>query len=262
MTSSDQRDHERRLFRRYVRDHDPATREELVTQYLPLARSIVRRFNRTGPLDEDLVQVASLGLLNAIDRYDPDMGPAFSSFAVPTILGNVRRHLRDHGWSVRPPRDLQERALSVRKIADRLATRLGRQPTAPELAEEMGESVETVVEALQALSARQSASLDKPLRTGDEETTLGMTIGGDDDGYAQAEARAMLDDLLGDLPERDREILRLRFEEDLTQQEIGRRLGMSQMHVSRILRRLLDELADRDREEPAGTLIARRLTVT
>jgi RNA polymerase sigma-B factor len=262
MTTSDQRDHERRLFRRYVRDHDPATREELVRQYLPLARSIVRRFNRTGPLDEDLLQVASIGLLNAIDRYDPDLGHAFSSFAVPTILGNVRRHLRDHGWSIRPPRDLQERALAVRKIADRLSTRLGRQPTASELAEEMGESVETVVEALQALSARQSASLDKPLRTDDEETTLGMTIGADDDGYAQAEARAMLEDMLGDLAERDREILRLRFEEDLTQEEIGRRVGMSQMHVSRILRRLIGELGDRDREEPVGTLIPRRLTVT
>lgn len=249
MTTSDQRDHERRLFRRYLRDRDPAIREQLVTQYLPLARSIVRRFNRTGPLDEDLLQVASIGLLDAIDRYDPDLGPAFSSFAVPTILGNVRRQLRDHGWSVRPPRDLQERALAARKVADRLATRLGRQPTAPELAEEMGESVETVVEALQALSARQSASLDKPLRTDDDETTLGTTIGADDDGYAQAEARAILDDMLGDLPERDREILRLRFEEDMTQQEIGRRIGVSQMHVSRILRRALAQIREQIREQ-------------
>ena len=251
----DQRD-DRSLFEHFAATHDPVVREELAARFLPLARSIARKFSGPFVEDDDLFQVAAVGLLHALDRYDPGKGTAFSSFAVPTIAGTVRRHLRDHSWTVRPPRELQERALNVRKRASELAAANGRSPTANELAADMGIDLESVVEALQGMAARQGVSLSRPAGSGEEGSrTLGDTLGEDDAGLLRAEDAMTIEHLLDGLPAREREIIRLRFEEDLTQAEIGERVGLSQMHVSRILRAVLRDLheaARAERSEPAG----------
>jgi RNA polymerase sigma-B factor len=251
----DQRD-DRSLFEHFAATHDPVVREELAARFLPLARSIARKFSGPFVEDDDLFQVAAVGLLHALDRYDPGKGTAFSSFAVPTIAGTVRRHLRDHSWTVRPPRELQERALNVRKRASEMAAANGRSPTANELAADMGLDLESVVEALQGMAARQGVSLSRPADSGDEGSrTLGDTLGEDDAGLLRAEDAMTIEHLLDGLPAREREIIRLRFEEDLTQAEIGERVGLSQMHVSRILRAVLRDLheaAGAERPEPAG----------
>jgi RNA polymerase sigma-B factor len=250
-----QRD-DRSLFEHFAATRDPVARGELAARYLPLARSIARKFSGPFVEDDDLIQVASVGLLHALDRYDPGKGTAFSSFAVPTIAGTVRRHLRDHSWTVRPPRELQERALNVRKRASELAAANGRSPTANELAAEMGMDLESVVEALQGMAARQGVSLSRPVDSGDEGSrTLGDTLGEDDAGLLRAEDAMTIEHLVDGLPAREREIIRLRFEEDLTQAEIGEHVGLSQMRVSRILRavlRDLNEAARAERPEPAG----------
>jgi RNA polymerase sigma-B factor len=235
---------ETQLFRRYCSTRDPSLREELVRTYLPLARTIARRYeSRRVPL-EDLVQVAAIGLMKAIDRYEPERGIAFSSYAVPTMVGEVQRHFRDHTWGVRPPRELQERAQRVLRASGELGSELGRPPTARELATRLRLSLEQVVDALQACDARDLTSLDRPRTTADDAgATVGDTIGGEDPGYARAEHRATAERLMVVLDARDREILRLRFHEDLTQAEIGERVGCSQMHVSRLVRRALATLA-------------------
>jgi len=244
-TSVADREQVRALFQRYAASGDPATREELVERFLPLARSIARKFSGPFVEDDDLFQVASVGLLQAIERYDPSIGTAFSSFAVPTIAGTVRRHLRDHSWTVRPPRDLQERALSVRKRAGLMAARIGRSPTANELAAELDMDLESVVEALHGMASRQGVSLSQPVQPGDEGSrTLQDTLGGDDAALSQAEDAITVERLVDHLPAREREIIRLRYEEDLTQAEIAERVGLSQMHISRILRALIRELGD------------------
>jgi RNA polymerase sigma-B factor len=193
---------------------------------------------------EDLVQVAAIGLMKAIDRYDPARGVAFSSYAVPTMVGEVQRHFRDHSWGVRPPRELQERAQRVLTANRELGAELGRAPTAGELATRLQLSLEDVVDALQACAARDVTSLERPRTAGEEEGTLGDTIGSEDPGYERAEHAATAQRLMRRLDAREREILRLRFQEDLTQSEIGERVGCSQMHVSRLVRGALAKLAD------------------
>src|SRR5215210_437296 len=232
------------LFRRYCTTRDPSLREELVRTYLPLARTIARRYeSRRIPL-EDLMQVAAIGLMKAIDRYEPARGTAFSSYAVPTMVGEVQRHFRDHSWGVRPPRELQERAQRVMNATRELATQLGRAPTAGELAARLHLSLEQVVDALQACEARDLTSLDRPRTVGDDtESTIGDTMGREDPGFERAEQGATADHLMRVLDEREREILRLRFHEDLTQAEIGERIGCSQMHVSRLVRGALAKLS-------------------
>jgi RNA polymerase sigma-B factor len=245
-----QRQHEQ--FRRYAATRDPALRDALVRDLLPLARHISRRFSGRLAGEDDLFQVASMGLLKAIDRFDPSMGTAFSTYAVPTIAGEIRRHLRDHTWSVRPPRDVQESSLRVRRAADEFAARHGRVPTAREIAEELEISLESVVEALEGLAARTTLSLDRPTDADDgAAATLGQTFGAPDPALARVEDAVTVEHMLADLPPREREILRLRFEEDLTQLEIGRRVGVSQMHVSRILRDVLRELSEAASPETA-----------
>src|SRR4051794_7324653 len=226
---------EARLFERYQRTRDPAARDELVTRYLPLARHLANRYRGRGEYD-DLFQVAACGLVKAIDRYDVDHGAAFSSFAVPTIIGELKRYFRDHGWAVRVPRELKERALAVRRTSEQLSARLGRSPTPGEIAFVMNSSDELVLEALETASALHPDRLDAPVETGDDRAAL------EEDGDAVAEASATLKPLLAQLNPRERTILRLRFEEDLTQSEIGDRLGISQMHVSRILRKAVARL--------------------
>jgi RNA polymerase sigma-B factor len=228
------------LFARYRQGGDEGARAELVARFLPLAKRLARGYGQREEYD-DLVQVASFALLKAIDRYDPARGLAFSTYAVPTITGELKRHFRDHSWAVRPPRDLQDRSLQVQRTSDRLATQLGRSPTPSEIAEALDISVEHVLEALQTVSAWRPDRLDGPADPEDEERGH-PTLAGEDPAYEIAEATATLAPLLARLRPREAMILRMRFEEDLTQSEIGSRLGLSQMHVSRILRSTLTTL--------------------
>jgi RNA polymerase sigma-B factor len=227
---------ERQLFARY-RDHDDLTaRDKLVEQFLPLATGLAQRYRRGGEPLEDLVQVASLGLLKAIDRFEPDRGTAFSSFAVPTIAGEIKRYFRDKGWAVRVPRELQELAQRVDRTTDRLIHELGRAPTVSETADDLGLTQEEVLEAREAAAAHRAESLDHPGGDDPDASPVADTLGVSEPGYLQAEHSTTLDAMMWVLSDREREILRLRFVEDLTQSEIGQRVGVSQMHVSRLLR--------------------------
>ncbi|MDP9292996.1 MAG: SigB/SigF/SigG family RNA polymerase sigma factor [Actinomycetota bacterium] len=232
---------DRRLLERYHRDGDPAAREALVERFLPLARQLARRYQRAGEPLDDLIQVGSLGLLKAIERFDPGRETAFSSFAVPTILGELKRHFRDKGWSVRVPRDLQELAVKLDRVGEDMSRDLGRAPTTGEMAERLRVTPEQVLEAREAAGAYRAVSLDRP-RNDDEEGELGEAFGAEDHGYALAEDAATVERLMQVLNEREREVLRLRFEEDLTQSEIGTLVGVSQMHVSRLIRQSIARL--------------------
>ena len=236
---------DRRLLERYHREGDPSAREALVERFLPLARQLARRYQRGGEPLDDLVQVASLGLLKAIDRFDPARETAFSSFAVPTILGELKRHFRDKGWSVRVPRDLQELAVKVDRVGEQIGRDLGRAPTPGEIAEAVGASTEQVLEAREAAAAYRAVSLDRP-RDEEEEEGGGIadSFGVEDPGFSVAEDAATVERLMRVLSDREREVLRLRFEEDLTQSEIGERVGVSQMHVSRLIRQSVARLRD------------------
>ena len=233
---------ERVLFTR-LRAHPSAEqREQVFRRFLPLARSLAARYRRSGEPVEDLEQVASIGLLNAIDRFDPERGAAFSSFAVPTILGELRRHFRDRTWALRVPRRLQELGGQIEPARDELTSKLGRQPTMHELADRLQTDTETILQALELSVARHTVPIDGPPGTGD--TNVNCVPGGVDDGYARAEDRAVLAPLLARLSTRDAEIVLLRFRDDLTQDAIARRVGVSQMQVSRVLHRTVAELRD------------------
>ena len=228
-------------FTAYQQDRDRRVRDELFIDYLPLADSCARRYRRRGEPDDDLLQVARIGLLKAIERYDARRGTCFSSYAVPTIVGELQRHFRDHGWTVRPPRGLQEDVLRMERERAYLLSLFGREPTAAEVAEAVGTSLEEILEAREAARARGGTSLDAPV--GNEEgATVGDLVGNEDDGFAQIDLALLADALIATLPERDQVVVRLRFEEELTQQEIGRRIGCSQMQVSRLLRAALARL--------------------
>ena len=234
---------DRRLLERLHHHGDQAAREQLVERFLPLARQLARRYQHGGEHLDDLVQVASLGLLKAIDRFDPARETAFSSFAVPTILGELKRHFRDKGWSVRVPRDLQELAVRVDRVTDELARELGRAPTLAEVAERTGATSEQVLEAREAAGAYRAVSLDRPRDEEDEaEGGIGEAVGAEDPGFGLAEDAATVERLMRVLSAREREVLRLRFAEDLTQTEISRRIGVSQMQISRIIRQSIAKL--------------------
>ncbi|QEC47634.1 SigB/SigF/SigG family RNA polymerase sigma factor [Baekduia soli] len=232
------------LLEAYAHSRDPRLRSALVERFLPLARSIAKRYRKAEEPFDDLLQVASLGLLKAIDRFDPARGIAFSSFAVPTIVGELRRHFRDRCWSVRPPRELQERALEVDKYRTELTTRLGRSPSVREIGQALELDDEQVLEALQAQQGMRATSLDAPRGNGeDQDATLADAFGAEDPELGRAEHRATLSRLFERLDEREQRVLRLRFEEDLTQEEIGRIVGVSQMQVSRIIRGAVGKLS-------------------
>ncbi len=233
----------RHLFMRWQRHGDRMAQEALVQRYMPLARSLTRRYGRSSEPFEDLLQVACLGLLKAIDRYDLERGHPFQSFAVPTILGEMRRYFRDSGWAIHVPRGAQERALKVRDARDRLANEHGHAPTVNQLAEYLEIDCEDVLDALQAIQAYETVSLDAP-RPGSEDgaAAYGDSIGTDDERYELVELDATLAAVLGHIPARERLILKMRYVEDLTQTEIAERVGISQMQVSRLLRRSLDQL--------------------
>lgn len=223
-------------------DGDRRARAELIERFLPLARSLARRYVQSGEPLEDLVQVASVGLIKAIDGFDPARGCAFSSYAVPTILGELKRHLRNHAWAVRPPRELQELALRVDLAAVRLSAALDRAPTVGELAGACASSDERVLEALQARRARGAVSLQAPAGGQDEEVVLQDTLAVSDEGFARAEMRVLLDGWLSGVSPRAREVLRLRFAQDLTQAEIGALIGVGEMQISRIVRKTIEQL--------------------
>ena len=233
---------DRTLFLR-LKAGDTAARDQLAERFLPLARQLARRYQRADEPLDDLVQVASLGLIKAIDRFDPAREVAFSSYAVPTILGELKRHFRDRTWSVRVPRDLQELALKVDKAVAELAKDLRRQPTVPEIGAKVGATEEQVLEALEAAGAYRATSFDAP-RSNDDDggDSLGDAVGLDETGFGLAEDRATLERLMAAITPREREVLRLRFVEDLTQAEIGERIGVSQMQVSRLIRQSLARL--------------------
>jgi RNA polymerase sigma-B factor len=226
------------LFDRWRRRGDERAHAELVARHMPLVRQLARRYSYTSEPLDDLVQVGSVGLLNALSRYDPHLGASFKAYAVPTILGELRRHFRDTAWSVHLPRSLQERTREVQVALSSLQATLGRSPTISELAERIGASSEQVIEAMEARLAYRVESLDAPPAPGDDRDNWRLA-GEVDAGYETAEQSALLSRALKALPERERALVRLRFEEDLSQSEIGRKLGMSQMHVSRLLRRAL-----------------------
>jgi RNA polymerase sigma-B factor len=234
---------DRVLFERYLDKRDPVDRELLVERFLPLARQLARRYQRPEEPFDDLFQVACLGLVKAIDRFDLSRDVAFSSYAVPTILGEIKRYFRDRTWSVRVPRDLQELALRVDRKVSELSTDLRRQPTVREIAASVGIEEEDVLEALEASGAYRATSLSTPRGNEDEAgDTLGDTVGTSEDGFGLAEDRATLESLMRAVTPREREVLRLRFEEDLTQAEIGERIGVSQMQVSRLIRQAVTRL--------------------
>jgi RNA polymerase sigma-B factor len=234
---------ERLLFTKYAAERSPELRAALVERDLPLARQLARRYQRPDEPLDDLVQVASLGLVKAVDRFDPSRDVAFSSYAVPTILGEIKRHFRDRTWAVRVPRDLQELALRAERMVGELTRELHRSPSVAELSERMNCSEEHVLEALEAAGAYHATSLEMP-RGSEAEAgeTLADTVGGDEDGYNRAEERATIDQLMRSITPREREVLRLRFEEDLTQAEIGEIIGVSQMQVSRLIRQAVARL--------------------
>jgi RNA polymerase sigma-B factor len=218
-------------------------REALVSRFLPFARKLALRYSYTDEPIDDLVQVASLGLLNAINRYEPGRGTKFTSFAAPTILGELKRHFRDKGWALHVPRDLQERSLALSRANERLSHDLGRSPTLVELANALGCGIDQVVEASEVAHSYAPASLDAPVsREADESAPLVDMLGREDDGYALAESRDEIAGTWRSLSDLEREVIALRFVNGLTQREIGQRIGYSQMHVSRLLRRSLNRL--------------------
>jgi RNA polymerase sigma-B factor len=231
------------LFAAYQQDGDPDAREALIERFLPFARKLALRYSYTDEPIDDLVQVASLGLLGAIDRFEPGRGNKFTSFAAPTILGELKRHFRDKGWTLHVPRDLQERALALSRANERLSHDLGRSPTMEELAAALQCTVEKALEASEVAHSYTPASLDAPVsREGEESAALVELIGGEDDGFSLAESRDVISSSWRALSDLEREVVALRFAGGLTQREIGQRIGYSQMHVSRLLRRSLSKL--------------------
>jgi RNA polymerase sigma-B factor len=228
-------------FRELQRMGSRELRNELVDEHAGFADYLARRFaNRGEPLD-DLRQVALLGLVKAVERFDPDRGVKFTSFAAPTITGEIKRHFRDRTWSIRVPRSLQERTLEIERCRGELGHELGRSPTVPEIAEHAGISEEEVIEGMEAAGAYRSGSLDASA-PGEDERSLGDRIPSAGDDVAEADDRALVRDLLERLPVRERRIVYLRYFEGMTQGEIADKIGISQMHVSRLLTRSLEQL--------------------
>jgi RNA polymerase sigma-B factor len=233
------------LFIRWQKHHDQRARDELVDRFLPLARKLARRYAGAREPFDDLVQVASLGLVKAVDRFDTSRGTAFSSFAVPTILGELKRYFRDLGWSVHVPRGAQELALKVENAQQKLTTKTGRPPTVDQLAQYVELSLEEVLDALETAGAHHSASLDAPRDDVDGEAgTLADSFGEEDERYELVDASVTIAAAASELSARDRRVLVLRFVDDLTQTQIADEIGVSQMQVSRILRRALGRLRE------------------
>ena len=247
MTLEDgERERLRELFVEFDRTRDRAVRDELIEAHLRLAEHLARRFANRGVAMDDLVQVAALGLVKAVERFEPDRGLEFSTFATPTIVGELKRHFRDKGWAVRVPRRVQELHVEINGLVGLLTQRYGRSPTIAELAAMAHSSEEEVLEAMEAAQAYRSTSLDAPVAGSDDGSgSLSGLIGDDDENLGEAETRVLITGLLTTLPKREQLMLRLRFYEGMTQSQIADRLGISQMHVSRLLGKSLAMLRDR-----------------
>ena len=236
-----------------ARAGEPAAREQLVLRFLPMARSLAWRYRRADEPLDDLVQVASVALVKALARFDPQRGVAFQSFAVPTIVGELKRHLRDTRWAAYVPQRMRERVLEVDRAAESLRHALGRSPTVEELAREIGIEPAAVADALQAATAYESVSLDSPAHGGGDDpgARLMDLLGAEEERYDVVDHAVTIAAALRALPARQRAILRLRFCEDMTQTQIAARMGISQMHVSRLLRQALTRLREVTHERPA-----------
>jgi RNA polymerase sigma-B factor len=241
---------DRELWERFARERDPATREELVRRNMPFAKRLALRYRGASESFDDLLQVANLGLLNAVDRFDPERGIPFTAFASPTILGELKRHFRDRVWTVRVPRGLHDRMAEVDKAITELTKQLQRSPSIGEIAERLGLEQTDVLEVLEANHNRRPLSLDRPAGSEDsDEAPPSEWVGEEDERFELIEGRIALDAALPFLDERERIVLRLRFVDDMTQSQIAERVGHSQMHVSRILRRALTRIRERIEEE-------------
>jgi RNA polymerase sigma-B factor len=225
----------------YHSQQDLTARDELVERYLPLVRSLAKRYAYTSEPLDDLCQVGAMALCKAIDRYEPGYGASFKAYAVPTIVGELRRHFRDTGWALHIPRSLQERARAIGLALNALSARLGRSPTIAEIAESTAISREEVIEGLEVRMAYDAASLEASTRDDDESGWLAR-LGAEDEGFEMVEYQAVLERTMRAMPERERVLLHLRFSEDLSQSDIAKRVGLSQMHVSRLLRRAIERM--------------------
>jgi RNA polymerase sigma-B factor len=241
---------EAQLWRRLTAERDGRAREELIERYMPFAKRLALRYRGASESFDDLLQVANLGLINAVDRFDPGRGIPFTAFASPTILGELKRHFRDRVWTVRVPRGLHDRMAEVEKAIGELTRELQRSPSVGEIAERLELEQTDVLEVMEASHNRRPLSLDRPAGGEDgEDSAPAEWIGSEDGGYELVEGRIALDAALPYLDERERLVLRLRFAEDMTQSQIAERIGHSQMHVSRILRRALNRIREQIREQ-------------
>ncbi len=234
---------EKELLRRVHEDGDPAAREELITRYLPLVRSLARRFASRGQAVEDLIQVGSIGLIKAIDRFDITRGVELSTYATPTVLGEIKRYFRDKGWAVKVPRALQDLNIRLNKVIEQLTVELNRSPTIQELAQHAGVTEEEVLEALESGRAYSSLSIYSS-GSSDEDDSMELLdyLGKEETQYELVEQRRFLAPAMEKLDERERLILHLRFFEGMTQTQIAARVGISQMHVSRLIRKSIELL--------------------
>jgi RNA polymerase sigma-B factor len=229
----------RETFTEFAESRDERLRNRLVEEHIGLARQLASRFTNRGVPYDDLVQVASMGLVKSVDRFDADRGVEFSTFATRTIIGELKRHFRDKGWAIRAPRRIQELYLALGPSIETLTQKLGRPPTVAEIAELVDASEESVIEAMEAGQRYRTTSIDAPDR---QEGTLSSRLGEVDSGYSGTDDRLLLALSLAELPERERTIINLRFAEGLTQSEIAAQVGLSQMHVSRLLTATLAQL--------------------
>jgi RNA polymerase sigma-B factor len=233
------------LLRRYHEDGDLQAREKLIEQYMSLVRSLARRYSYRGEQLEDLVQIGAIGLIKAIDRFDLDRGVELTTYATPNIIGEIKRHFRDKGWSVRVPRGLQELNVQLSRLVEQLTVQLSRSPTIPELAKAAGVEEEQVLEALESGRAYTSLSLSVGGGVGDDDDLDPLeSLGTEEHQYEVSEDRAVLAPGFKALDERERKILQLRFFEGLTQSQIAQQVGISQMHVSRLIRRSLEKIRE------------------
>ncbi len=233
---------ERELFARFKQTGDQAIRNELAERHRGLAVTLARRFNGRGEPLDDLLQVAMIALLRAIERFEPERGNSFTTFATPTVLGELRRHFRDHTWALKVPRPIKDLHLRVRPAVGELRTELGRAPTVPELGRHLGCSDESIIEALEVSAAYRPGSIHAPL-AGGEGLSIEDRLASDGDPLHSFEVVQTVRSIIARLPERERRVLQLRFYDELSQSEIAERVGLSQMHVSRILRATLDRLS-------------------
>jgi RNA polymerase sigma-B factor len=237
---------DRALLRRYHEEGDLSAREQLIEQYMSLVRSLARRYSYRGEQLDDLVQIGAIGLIKAIDRFDIERGVELTTYATPNIIGEIKRHFRDKGWSVRVPRGLQELNVQLSRLIEEQTVELGRSPTIPELAKAAGAEEEDVLEALESGRAYSSVSLSTTAGGQEEDGELDPleSLGAEEPQYEVSEDRAVLAPGFRVLDERERKILHLRFFKGLTQSQIAQQVGISQMHVSRLIRRALDKIRD------------------